>query len=87
MEMMGFLISHKNNEQRRALLPTDLECICHRDHLMFETGYGESVGCTDAEYSAMGVKIGTREEVLKCGILVDVKLGDADYLDQLQGKS
>ena len=86
MEMMGFLISHKNNEQRRALLPTDLECIRHRDHLLFETGYGESVNFTDEDYLAAGVKIGTREEVLRCGMLVDVKLGDADYLDQLQGK-
>ena len=68
MEMMGFLISHKNNEQRRALLPKDLEGIRHRDHLMFETGYGESVDCTDEEYLAAGVKIGTREEVLKCWI-------------------
>ena len=84
MEKMGFLISHKNNEQRRALLPEDLECIRHRDHLVFETGYGDSIGFSDKDYHAAGASIGTREQVLACGILVDVKLGDADYLDQLQ---
>ena len=61
MEMMGFLISHKNNEQRRALLPTELERIRNRDRLLFETGYGESVDFSDEDYLAAGVKIGTRE--------------------------
>ena len=86
METMGFLISHKNNEQRRALLPSELEGIRHRDRLLFETGYGESVDFTDEDYLAAGARIGTREEVLACPMLVDVKLGDADYLDQLRGK-
>ena len=86
METMGFLISHKNNEQRRALLPSALELIQHRDHLMFETGYGESVGFSDEDYLSAGVKVGTRQQVLQCAILVDVKLGDADYLDQLLGQ-
>ena len=27
----------------------------------------------------------SREEALKCDVIVDVKLGDADYLDQLDG--
>ncbi len=85
MEMMGFLISHKNNEQRRALLPKDLKNIQHTDHLMFETGYGDNLGFIDEDYLRAGAKIGTREEVLRCKMLVDVKLGDADYLDQLDG--
>ena len=83
MEMMGFLISHKNNEQRRALEPKDLEKIRHVDHLLFETGYGESLGFSDAEYLAAGAKVADRDEIFSCPILVDVKLGDADYLDRL----
>lgn len=87
MEMMGFLISHKNNERRRALLPRDMDKIKNVSYLMFEKGYGESVGYSDEEYIAKGAKIGTREEVLNCKTIVDVKLGDADYLDQLgEGK-
>ena len=81
MKRMGFLISHKNNEQRRALLPEDLETIKNVDKLLFETGYGLSVGHSDEEYIAQGAAVGTRDEVLACDILVDVKLGDADYLD------
>lgn len=84
MENLGFLISHKNNERRRALLPNDLDKIRYVDHLLFEKGYGESVGHSDEEYLAKGARIGTREEVLKCRMIVDVKLGDADYLDELE---
>ena len=84
MKNIGFLISHKNNEKRRALFPADLAQIRHKENLIFETGYGESLGFTDEEYLAAGMKIAPREEVLKCEALVDVKLGDADYLDQLE---
>lgn len=86
MEQMGFLISHKNNEQRRALLPQDLEQIRHVDRLVFETGYGLALGFRDTDYLAAGAQVASREEVLRCPKLVDVKLGDADYLDQLEGQ-
>ncbi len=83
MDRMGFLISHKNNEQRRALEPKDLEKIRHVDHLLFEKGYGESLGFSDEEYVAAGAKVADRDEIFACPILVDVKLGDADYLEKL----
>lgn len=84
MNSVGFLISHKNNEKRRALLPEDLSRINCLDSLLFEEGYGESLGITDAEYTEKGVRFAPREEVLKSDVLVDVKLGDADYLDQIR---
>ncbi len=80
---MGFLISHKNNEERRALLPDAVSKIKHKSSLVFEKGYGEPFGGEDSEYIKAGAKIASREEVLKCDILVDVKLGDADYLDEI----
>lgn len=85
MKTLGFLISHKNNEKRRALLPEDMKNIKHVDHLYFEQGYGESVGHSDSEYIACGAHIVSREEALSCDVIVDVKLGDADYLDQIKG--
>jgi len=85
MKTIGFVISHKNNEKRRALLPADLKNIQNLDQLYFEKGYGESVGYADSEYAAHGVHIVSREEALDCDVIVDVKLGDADYLDQLKG--
>lgn len=84
MKTMGFLISHKSGEKRRALLPADLKNITHKDLLYFETGYGESAGATDEEYLAQGVHVVPREEVLRCDILTDVKLGDADYLEEIE---
>lgn len=83
MKKMGFLISHKNNEKRRALLPEDIDSIQHKEYLYFETGYGTSMGCSDEEYREKGVHIVSREDALDCDILVDVKLGDADYLESV----
>lgn len=84
MKTMGFLISHKNGEQRRALLPEHITKIKHPELLYFEEGYGDSVRVTDDMYKAVGCRVVSRDEVLKCDIITDVKLGDADYLDQIQ---
>ena len=50
MKTIGFLISHKNGEGRRALLPEHIGKIKNADKLYFETGYGEAVGVSDEEY-------------------------------------
>ena len=80
---MGLLISHKNNEKRRAILPEDVKLLRNPDMLYFETGYGDSVGHFDEEYQAAGAHVVPRKEAFKCDIITDVKLGDADYLDEL----
>ena len=84
MRTMGLLISHKNNEKRRAILPEDVKKLRNPDLLYFETGYGDSVGHTDQEYLDAGAHVVSREEAMQCDIITDVKLGDADYLDQLE---
>ena len=53
------------------------------DKLYFETGYGTAVGVSDEEYAAYGCHIVPREQALACDIITDVKLGDADYLDEI----
>ena len=83
MRSMGFVISHKNRERRRALLPKDLKKIQGVDHLYFETGYGRSVGFSDQDYLDAGARVVTREEALGCDCICDMKLGDQDYLDQV----
>lgn len=83
MKTIGFVISHKNGERRRALLPSDIIKIQNKGQLYFETGYGLSVGFTDDQYEALGCKIVSREEALNCDIITDVKLGDADYLEKI----
>lgn len=84
MKTTGFVISHKNNERRRALLPEDLKRIRHVEQLYFEKGYGNSLGYEDTEYAVCGAHIVSRKEALDCDVLVDVKLGDADYLSELK---
>ena len=86
MKTMGFLISHKNGEQRRALLPEQIANLNYPGQLYFETGYGLSVGVPDEKYEACGCHVVSRAVAMKCDIIADVKLGDADYLDQIEGK-
>ncbi len=81
MRTVGLVISHKNNEKRRALIPQDLKRIKNLDYLFFEKGYGESIGYKDADYQ--GANFVSRKDALKCDIVVDVKLGDADYVDKI----
>lgn len=84
MNTIGFVISHKNEEMRRALLPKHIKRIKNLDQLYFETGYGEAMGISDEEYLAEGVHVCSREEALACDVIADVKLGDADYLDDIK---
>ena len=86
MKTMGFLISHKNGEKRRAILPEQIANLKYPAQLYFEAGYGQSVGVADEEYEACGCQVVSREEAMKCDIIADVKLGDADYLEQIEGK-
>lgn len=83
MLKVGFPISHKENELRRALLPDDVRAIAHPGNLIFEAGYGVPIGFDDESYINSGAKIGSRDEVLSCDIICDPKIGDADYLDSL----
>jgi N5-(carboxyethyl)ornithine synthase len=84
MNKMGFLISHKNGERRRALLPQHMRDIRNLDSLYFEQGYGVAVGVPDEEYVKLGCHIVPRENIFSCDIIADVKLGDADYLSSLE---
>ena len=87
MKKVGLLISHKSGERRRAILPNDIKKnVKYPEFLFFEEGYGLSIGVRDDEYSACGCNIVSRDEVLKCDIITDVKLGDADYLDKISGQ-
>jgi len=83
MHTMGFPISHKNNERRRALLPEDLSRVQNASQLFFEKGYGEALNIRDEAYSRAGAHVVSREEALACDVLCDVKLCDADYIEGL----
>lgn len=80
---VGFPISHKENEKRRAVIPAHLGSIAHPESLFFEKGYGEVLGIPDSEYEACGCHMVSPEEVLTKQIICDPKIGDADYLSRL----
>lgn len=83
MKTIGYLISHKNHERRRALLPQDAALIQHRSMITVEHGYGEALGYSDEDYQSAGVAVAPRKQVLACDALVDVKLGDSDFMSQI----
>lgn len=84
MKSMGFLISTKENEKRRALLPEQISSIKNKSHLFFERGYGEILGYTDNDYVKQGAQVLSKDKILKKNIICDPKVGDADYLLQLR---
>ncbi len=83
MKTVGFPISHKENEYRRAIVPAHLKNIEHPELLYFEKGYGDVLGIEDSEYEACGSYIASHDEVLLKDIICDPKIGDADYLQEL----
>ena len=83
MKTVGFPISRKENEYRRASVPVHLKNIEHPELLYFEKGYGEVLGIEDSEYEACGSYIASHDEVLSKDIICDPKIGDADYLEEL----
>lgn len=84
MKTISFVISHKENERRRALIPGDIQSIEHRGQVFVETGYGVDLGYSDSEYEAAGVSVCSREEALQKDIICDPKIGDAEYLAELR---
>ncbi len=83
MKTVGFPISHKENENRRALIPSDINKISCPNELFFESGYGDVLGLSDEDYRATGANVVAREIVLKQDIICDPKIGDAEYLSRL----
>ena len=80
---IGFPISHKENEHRRAVVPEHIRTMKNPTFLYFEEGYGRVLGIDDSEYELTGAHICSHEEVLNKNIICDPKVGDADYLELL----
>lgn len=83
MKTVGFPISHKENEKRRAILPCDILNIDNPELVFIEKGYGQVLNITDEEYKKTGCNVCERNIVLKQDVICDPKVGDADYLHLL----
>lgn len=87
MKSIGFVISTKENETRRALLPKDILKIKNRARLYFERGYGQILGVSDCEYEAVGAHICCREAAYDHPIVCNPKApepGDRNYYKEGQ---
>ena len=73
MNTIGFLISNKKQEKRRAIIPSDLNSIRNLKYLYFEKGYGLSVGYTDKSYSDKGVSIVSKKIVFNQDIVCNTQ--------------
>ena len=87
MKTVGLPISHKENERRRALVPDDIGRLAHPEMIYAESGYGDVLGFCDDDYSDAGIHIAPRTEILTKDIICDPKIGDAEYLDKLDGQT
>lgn len=87
MKTIGLIISHKENEKRRALVPAHIKYIKHPECIYIEDGYGEVLGYTNEDYTRYGVQVASREEILRKDIICDPKIGDADYLELLNNQT
>lgn len=73
MKTIGFVISKKENERRRALIPSDLKDIKNLNHLYFEKGYGDIIGYSDTDYTKAGVNVVDRDRANEQDIICNLK--------------
>ena len=87
MKTLGFIKSDKENENRICLIPWDIKKIKNKSYIYIEEGYGQALSISDDEYKSKGCKIAPREQILMKDIIVDPKIGDAQYLKDIKNKT
>ena len=83
MKTIGFPVSTKENENRRAIIPADIVRLSHPETIFVESGFGKVLGISDEEYEAVGCRICSHDEAVEKDIVCDPKIGDADYLKHM----
>jgi len=84
MKEIGFPISRKENERRRAVVPSDLAGMANPGMCWLEEGFGEVLGIADESWIEAGARVATREEVLARDIICNPKGLDEDMVDSLR---
>ena len=87
MKTVGFLKSDKENENRICLLPEDINVIQNKKYIYLEEGYGKNLNIEDNEYIKAGVNVVDKQEIFDKNIIVEPKIGDAQYLKKLKNKT
>lgn len=83
MNTIGFLISRKEHEKRRVILPEDIVRLDRPDLVMVEEGYGNVLSIKDDQYREAGCQVGSFEDCLNQDIICDPKIGDEEYLEDI----
>jgi len=87
MKKIGFIISRKEHENRRAIILDDAKKIKNKEFLYFEEWYFEIFWISDKEVSKLWFNIAKRESLLReCDIICDPKAWDAEYLGDIRSK-
>jgi N5-(carboxyethyl)ornithine synthase len=80
---LGFIKPNYPNEKRVALLPVHIKDF--ENELIIESGFGESLDISDAEYEAKGCTIKSREEIFtECNTLFNLKLLQPSDYDKVR---
>ena len=88
LNSIGFPVSHKPDESRRALLPSDAARVRHPGRLHFEAGYATHLGIADREYEAVGCHVVPRRTALECDVVCCPKAPQLEERDLfLQGQT
>lgn len=86
MKTISFVISEKENENRRAIVLEDLDLIKNKKYVYFETNYGNNLGYSDKEIIDKGFNVVSKKEAYSKEIIVDPKIGDSNYLSSLNNQ-
>lgn len=73
MNTIGFAIPLKENEKRRAILPTDIAKLRHPEYIFVEENYEEVLGIDDDEYQKLGVHVVPYAELFQQEIIYNPK--------------
>src|SRR5262245_60815150 len=73
MKSVGFVISGKENERRRAVLPVHLAAVEHRAQFVFEENYAAHFGISDDAYRELGCRVAPQKEVYRCDVVCNPK--------------
>lgn len=87
MKTIGFLISEKENEKRRAITLEDIAKVKNKPYLYFQTGYGNMLGYSDEDIINLGCNVVSKSEILNCDIICEPKIGDSDDLKLIKNKT
>ena len=73
MRDIGFVMSGKPGERRRAILPEHVKMVNNSNLILIEQGYGRVLGIDDSKYSQSGARVVSTEDTYGADIICNPK--------------